>query len=171
MQTKVVEEGDSVSRNSLVSRERIRFKLLDKFWNVWREHYLRGLPATVHKFYKYGDLQVGSVVLIREDNVPRMRWEMGVVTELIKSRDDVIRSAVLHTPKGSRTRAIQRLHNLELLDDGDKVLKGDCAPKTDFETMDTTEVPIQGTVEAASSPSITRFGRIVKPVQRLGYDS
>ena len=88
---------------------------MDVFWNTWRTEYLANLPAVVSKFRSRGGLQVGSVVLIREDNVPRMKWDMGVVVEVYPGKDKVVRSAKMHTASGDRVRAIQRLHNLEMV--------------------------------------------------------
>ena len=52
-------------------------------------------------------------MLIREDNVPRLKWEMGVIVKLIKSKDGIVRSAEIKTPKNVRSRPIQRLHVLQ----------------------------------------------------------
>ena len=60
---------------------------------------------------------VGSVVLIREDNVPGLKWVTGVVTKLYPGGDGTARSAELRTSHGLRTRAIQRLNDLELCPD------------------------------------------------------
>jgi hypothetical protein len=50
------------------------------------------LPPTVHKFEKSGNVGVGSLVLIREDNVPRMQWPLGLVTKEFPGKDGFTRS-------------------------------------------------------------------------------
>ena len=55
------------------------------------------------------------MVLVREDHLPRMRWMMGVGTKLFPGRDGQVRSAQVRTQGGQlKTRAVQRLHDLEL---------------------------------------------------------
>ena len=84
------------------------------FWNIWSTDYIRNLPAAYQKFRKHGNVKVGSVVLIREDNMPRMKWLLGVVQNIHVGRDGIPRAADVKTNSGLKTRAIQRLHDLEL---------------------------------------------------------
>jgi len=173
----VIEDYDSVNRQSIVTQDKLRSQLLDRFWQIWRNEYLRELPVTVHKFHKSGDLQIGSVVLIKEDNVPRMKWELGVVTELILSKDGIPRSAILRTNKGSRTRAIHRLHSLELVEDANIVecLKSVKKPAKqvleETSTLDNLssdlDVPKLNDKESVPEAKTSRSGRILKPVKKL----
>ena len=110
----VVDDSAEVSASSLTEREVQRQNLLAQFWNVWQADYLRNLPHSVRKFKSRGRLQIGSVVLIREDNVPRLRWLMGVVEQLYPGCDGVVRAADVKTAHGVRRRPVQRLHDLEI---------------------------------------------------------
>ena len=82
-----VEDPQNVNRRALSDRERLRQKQLDRFWTVWSNDYLRNLPPAVVKFQRRGQLTEGSIVLIREENLPRMRWPIGVVVKLHPGRD------------------------------------------------------------------------------------
>ena len=42
---------------------------------------------------------MGSVVLVREDNCPRLQWSIGVIEELIKGRDGVNRTEKVKTKR------------------------------------------------------------------------
>ena len=112
----VSDDSADVSASSLTERELQRQELLSRFWAVWQADYLKNLPHSVRKFKSRGRLQIGSVVLIREDNVPRLSWLMGVVERLHPSSDGVVRSADVRTVRGVRTRPVQRLHDLEVAD-------------------------------------------------------
>ncbi|XP_043210614.1 uncharacterized protein LOC122375344 isoform X4 [Amphibalanus amphitrite] len=112
----VVDDSDQVSASSLTERDVEHQNMLAKFWSVWQTDYLRSLPHSVKKFKSRGKLQIGSVVLIREDNVPRLHWLMGVVEHLHPGSDGVVRAADVRTAQGVRTRPVQRLHDLEVLD-------------------------------------------------------
>ena len=50
-------------------------------------------------------------MLIREENIPRLKWPLGVVTELFPGKDGTVRSVLLRTARGSLTRPIQLLHD------------------------------------------------------------
>ena len=113
--SRVVEDPDSVSARALSERARLCERRLSRFWSVWTKEYIRTLPPSVRKFRPQGKLSEGSLVMLREDNVPRMRWVHGVVTKLFMGRDGKVRSAEVRTPSGYKTRPIQRLHDLDPL--------------------------------------------------------
>ena len=53
------------------------------------------------------------LVLIAEENKPRLQWPLGRVIELVPSTDGIVRTVRLKTQKGERIRPVQRLHLLE----------------------------------------------------------
>ena len=107
-----VENASGESLGRLKTTRSIR---LERFWRVWRDEYVRNLPPVVPKFGTRGSVKVGSVVIIRRDNVPRLKWPLATVEKLNRGRDGVIRSVEVRTSDGRRTCcAVQRLHNLEL---------------------------------------------------------
>ena len=85
----------------------------DMFWKQWQDEYLKLLPLPKRRD-KFGKLEVGSMVLIREDNCPRLQWSMGVVERLIPAKDGVARTVEVRTKRGNVFRPIQRLHGMEL---------------------------------------------------------
>ena len=115
-ESKPVEQPAGESSTSLSLRAKRRRERLDRFWDVWSAEYLRQLPVSVRKFRQQGQLKVGSVTLIRDENTPRLMWPLAVVTRLHPGSDGVVRTAELRTAKGMRTRAVQRLHDLEIED-------------------------------------------------------
>ena len=112
-QAKVAEDPSSVTASVLSDRARIREMRMTKFWAAWTDEYLRNLPPAV-RGSRQGELNVGTPVLIHEEKTPRLRWNMGVVTRLFRGRDGLVRSAEVRTGGGYRTRAVQRLHSLEI---------------------------------------------------------
>jgi len=95
---------------------------LNTFWNVWRSDYLTSLrDRTPHHKFAKGQIhthpEVGQVVLIKEDNVPRGVWKIGRIQSLRNSVDGKIRSAEVYLPNGRHiTRAINCLYPLEITD-------------------------------------------------------
>ena len=67
----------------------------------------------VPTFKEKGNLLLGSVVLIKEDNLPRLQWPLARIIDLMPSDDERIRTVRLKTAKGTCVRPVQKLHLLE----------------------------------------------------------
>ncbi|KRY45707.1 hypothetical protein T03_3529, partial [Trichinella britovi] len=95
------------------SRWRYRQQLLAKWWRRWRSGYL----ATLLPRWKWTSTTEGpklnDLILILEDNVPRARCPLGVVTELFPGNDGVSRAARLRTSTAEVTRLVAKLVVLE----------------------------------------------------------
>ena len=159
--TMVVEDPQNVNKRSLSDRERLRQKQLDRFWTVWSNDYLRNLPPTVPKFQRRGQLSQGSVVLVREENLPRMRWPIGGVVKLHPGRDGLIRAVDVKTKKGVYTRAVQRLHDLEIAEEPSDIAPSEPAMRSQPAADSAVG---ENTVQALSDDKqvVTRYGRVVK---------
>lgn len=94
-------------------------KKLSHFWNRWRREYLTDLRE-YHKMQgrKVASIEIGDLVLVKEDSIRRGQWRMAVVEDLIKGKDGEIRgAAVRKAGKGkpqSLVRPLQRLYPLEI---------------------------------------------------------
>ena len=117
------------------------------------------------------------VVLVREDNIPRLRWPIGVVNKLFPGKDGIPRTVEVQTPSGLLVRSIQRIHSLELhsgeTDSHFTVLEGSGPnpPEVDVPSEQhgrergnsTGNIPhVKGGTESVKS-SVTRTGRAVRP--------
>ena len=58
-------------------------------------------------------LKIGDVVIVHDEDQPRNRWKLAIVTRLITGKDNITQGAVLKTGKGTIERAVQHLHPLE----------------------------------------------------------
>ncbi|XP_066987481.1 uncharacterized protein [Macrobrachium rosenbergii] len=115
VQPEVVEEHSScVSSKDLCMRETARQRQLDKFWEIWSSDYIRNLPCAIKGFVSKCNVKKGSVVLVKEDNVRRLSWPLGVIIEVYLGKDGVIRSVDVKTSKGIINRPVQKLHDLEI---------------------------------------------------------
>ena len=89
-------------------------KLLDKFWNTWREEYLLSLRERTQSQIQSKRIQsshfptAGDIVLVKDD-IPRGCWKLAKVVSLVSSRDGEMRSAKVQLPSG---RVIGRPFNL-----------------------------------------------------------
>ena len=114
LDSRIVEDPENVGIETLSLRHQEMLQRQEDFWKIWSSEYIRNLPPAFQKFKKEGNLNVGSVVLIKEDGLPRMKWCFGIVEKLHVGKDGIPRAAVLRTSRGLKTRAIQRLYNLEI---------------------------------------------------------
>ena len=105
----------TVKPRDLAVRRKLRNELLDYFWDMWSTDYIRNLPVCRSATAR-GQLTEGSMVLVRDDGHPRLQLPVGVVTKTFPGRDGVIRTVQVSTAKGTYTRSIQLLHDLELSD-------------------------------------------------------
>ena len=104
-------------------------KILNDFWNRFKANYLNEVrQSNIYRKQNLCDkreLTVGDVVLIRNDTLlPRHRWPMGKVVELVKGKNGHVRGAKLSTTtvgdrKTSCYRPIQKLIPFEISKDED----------------------------------------------------
>ena len=96
---------------------------LNEFWNLWKNDYLLSLrertQASLNCSRKQSNHapQIGDVVLIKED-LPRGRWKIGRIHELVKGKDQLIRSAKVVIPhRGFLHRPLSLLYPIECPED------------------------------------------------------
>ncbi|XP_076391770.1 uncharacterized protein LOC143265174 [Megachile rotundata] len=91
-----------------------RFQLIQQmvqhFWKRWHQEYLHELQQR-HKWKldPSGDVKIGALVLIKEDNIPPMRWRLGRITELHHGLDDITRVVTLKTIDGLTKRSVTKI--------------------------------------------------------------
>ena len=158
--SKCVENSEDLSFQTvdLAQRWQCRSEALNEFWQFWSNNYLRYLPP--FKGPKVDKtLKEGEVVLIREENIPRLRWPLALVLKILPSIDEAPRVVQLKTEKGTLIRPIQKLHSLELVHSHENmpnVIKDD---KKEIEIKEVLKSP-----SADDKTELkTRSGRLVKP--------
>lgn len=130
---------------------------LDKFWEFWYKEYIRNLPL-IRSSPVNSVVEENSLVLIREDNCPRLQWPLARVVRLLPGRDGLVRTVELKTAKGTFVRPIQRVHAYELDRDDDFFLG---------ETIKDKSNPNETMIDKVRPVLVTKRGRIVKPTTRL----
>ena len=88
----------------------------ERVWKRWTNEYLKSLRERHNLKHKSKEMniKVGDVVIIKGDEKNRAQWYTGIVVELLKGRDGVIRAAKLRAGKSYLERAVQQLYPLEL---------------------------------------------------------
>ena len=99
-------------RENTLSRWQLVQRMSEHFWNKWRIEYLSTLQNRV-KWHKYRpnhpELKVDDIVLIKEDNVPPLRWPMGRIVEVHPGKDNHVRVATIQTASSTFKRPIRKL--------------------------------------------------------------
>lgn len=95
-----------------------RFKLVQaisqRFWRQWSDRYLHCLQNRNKWTTPTDPPKVGDLVLIKEENVPCLKWKRGRVTERMPGKDGVIRSVRLKALSGSFLRPVVKICRLPL---------------------------------------------------------
>ena len=84
------------------------------FWQRWSKEYISELQTrTKWKSHK-DDILPNTLVLIKEDNLPPLKWRLGKVINAIKGKDGVSRVADIRTSSGVIRRAFSKICPLPL---------------------------------------------------------
>lgn len=82
-------------------------QLQQKFWNFWYNNFLHQLQTRPINFREKTNVQLGDMVLIKDDNLPPMKWLMGRIIKLFPSKDKVIRNVRIKTQHGEKERNVR----------------------------------------------------------------
>ena len=96
-------------------KQRWRFiqYLANEFWKRWIKAYLPELQRRCKWFDKQVNVEVGNVVLLVEENTPRFLWPLGLVLEVKKGRDNLVRTVKVKTRSSELVRPVSKLVKLE----------------------------------------------------------
>ncbi|VDI19671.1 ethanolamine-phosphate phospho-lyase, partial [Mytilus galloprovincialis] len=90
---------------------------MEHFWNRWKSEYI----TTLREFHRQTGnncnlqtIQVGDVVQVQDDKLPKNRWNIAVVDKLITGNDGFTRAAIIRTRAGRTSRPIVKLYPLEI---------------------------------------------------------
>lgn len=106
----VFDERDLNSRK----RWRQAQTLTDHFWRRWLREYVPALTERRKwRTRSQHDVQIGDLVLVVEDNLPRGRWNLGRVVKTFPGDDGLIRTVEVRTKQGTFKRPVVKLCLLE----------------------------------------------------------
>ena len=97
-------------------RAKRQTQILQHFQQRWKREYLTSLRER-HKGADHSkqNISIGDVVVVHDD-VPRSRWQLAVIEELIEGLDGGIRAAKIRTANGKTNRPVTKLFPLEVND-------------------------------------------------------
>ena len=79
-------------------------RIINHFWDRWHKEYTVNLRETHKQNFQNRDQQhirLNDIVLIHDENLPRLTWRKGIVVELLDGLDGKMREAEVRTPNES----------------------------------------------------------------------
>ncbi|XP_067216968.1 uncharacterized protein [Linepithema humile] len=108
-----------VGINRLDRWEKIQRSVQD-FWKRWAVEYVSNLQSRVKWKSRQENVKINDLVLLKDDNLPPLKWKTGRVTELHAGKDNLVRVVIVRTANDICKRAIAKLCKLHVSDDTDK---------------------------------------------------
>lgn len=89
-------------------------RMTQHFWKRWSNEYLSTLQ-TRSKWYKMKEnIKLGTLVLIREENLPTSRWMLARVIQIHPGNDGVVRVVTVKTKNSTMKRPVNKLCELPM---------------------------------------------------------
>lgn len=111
------EKDLSDAKPHLLKRWEVISQIRQEYWSRLALEYFHTLQSRAKWMKLYDNLKSNTVVLLKNTNAPPTQWEMGLVTDVIKGNDDVVRVADVKTTHGTKRRAITQLCPFPPLDE------------------------------------------------------
>ncbi|XP_008182367.1 uncharacterized protein LOC103309231 [Acyrthosiphon pisum] len=109
----------NVAQN-LLSRWKKVQNLVQQIWRRWSVEYLSQLQERKKWDKSRGpSVKVGSMVIVRDTNLPPLQWHLGRVIDVFPGKDGVVRVAMINTASGPKKRAVRLLCPLPIQDNDD----------------------------------------------------
>lgn len=84
-------------------------QLQQKIWHRWYHEYLHTLQTRPHQFREVNEFRIGDMVLVKDSNLPPMKWLLGRVIKLLPGKDKHVRNVIIKTKNGEKSRHIRYL--------------------------------------------------------------
>ncbi|OXA46198.1 Gag-Pol polyprotein [Folsomia candida] len=99
---------DHIKQNQL-SHWQLLQQLMQSFWKRWSAEYLTRLQQRPKWMAGNKKISVGELVLIKDENLPPLKWKLGRVLALHPGPDSIVRVVTLKTSNGEIKRPIVKI--------------------------------------------------------------
>lgn len=105
-------------REDLYARKRWRRVqyLTELFWSRWRKEYLTSISLRQRWHTPKQNVQVGDVVILKEDNIPRNEWKLARVVEANEDDDGLVRKVKIQIGQKDLGKKGERLKQVSFLE-------------------------------------------------------
>lgn len=84
-------------------------KVQQHFWSLWYHDYLNTLQTRPVKFREKFEFNVGDLVLVKDANLPPLKWLIGRIVQVFPGKDKIIRNVRIITKLGEKDRHVKYL--------------------------------------------------------------
>jgi transposase InsO family protein len=84
-------------------------QIQQKFWSRWYHEYLHTLQTRPNRFRQQNEFHIDDLVLLKDNNLPTMKWSRGRIIKLFPDKAGVVRNVLVKTQNGEKTRNIRYL--------------------------------------------------------------
>lgn len=103
-----VPPGDFTKANMFKHQWKRVQVLADTFWTRWQKEYLNTLQSRQKWQQKRPNLKEKDVVLLKDKQLKRNEWPMGIVVKTLPSKDGVVRKVEVKVPHDKSTKIFSR---------------------------------------------------------------
>ncbi|XP_055589848.1 uncharacterized protein LOC129742029 [Uranotaenia lowii] len=99
---KAIPEPDlgDVPTNRLSLWQAMQHKV-QRFWKLWSTDYLNQLQQRSKNYFQKPNVVVGKLVLLKEDNLPPLKWSVGRITAVHSGADNLVQVVDVKVPSGA----------------------------------------------------------------------
>jgi hypothetical protein len=109
----IIPQGPFSDVSSVKQRMQFLQEIVKRFWKRWSREVFPSLVIEPKWHTQKRNVQEGDVVLIQDSNVVRGEWKMGIVVQILESRDGKVRNVEVKYKNGNTEikvkRPVQRL--------------------------------------------------------------
>ena len=93
-------------------------QLRQHFWSRWQKEYLHQMicRSKWQSTSNQDSIKIGTLVVLKEDNLPPMDWKLGRIVETHPGQDKIVRIVTVRTNAGIYKRSVTRLYPLPIFE-------------------------------------------------------
>lgn len=90
--------------------------LTQQFWSRWRKEYLANITLRQRWHSPRRNVKIGDIVIVKEEELPRNEWRLGLVLDVCADEDGLVRKAKIQIGNRKLGKKGQRLTNPSILE-------------------------------------------------------
>jgi hypothetical protein len=102
-------QHDVTKINDNLDRYHLTLKLSQQFWKRFQFEYLHNLQQRTKWFQKNTSINPGTLVVVMEDKVPQLKWQLGRIESVVPGSDGLIRVVRVKTSHGVYDRCVSKI--------------------------------------------------------------
>lgn len=95
-------------------RWKIAKSVYHQFWSNWSNDYIKELQHRYKWCNESPNISTGTIVIVKDDNLPPLKWKLGRIAAVHPGADGLIRFASVKTSTGTYLRGINNLAPLPI---------------------------------------------------------